>query len=205
MAAKTTLTTPKSIRNLQLVSPEGVVGVWNDKKDDGKFYVAVTTKAAGWSEFSQRAHLEGPMTQAEMLDKLAGLKKRGEVALAHVTEVLAERQLAAEAEVERATQIAEMDAEREQVIEMTEVDEPELVEAGTDAHVINDPMFGVFVERAKGRTPERNRELVVEVAGEIEALTVKITETDDPELVAKITFNLHRKEVLIEALKTAIA
>ncbi len=178
MAAKTVTTTPKSIRNLQLLSPEGVAAVWADKKKDDTFFAAVTTKAAGWSEFSQRKHLVGPMTAKETTAYLVGLKKRGESARVAFEEYLGSLDAAVQASA---------DAEHDD-----------------KAAIINDPMYPVFVERAKGRTPERNSELVVEVAGEIEALKVKITEVTDPEMVAKITFNVHRKEVMIEALRATI-
>lgn len=180
MSAK--ISTPKSIRNLQIVSPEGVVGIWADKKKDDTFFAAVTTKTAGWGEFTQRKHLVGPMDSAETLVYLDSLKKRG-----------------VEAKAAFETYLAELSPAVEQVEQV----EPEH-DVEDNASVINDPMYPVFVERAKTRTPERNSELVVEVAGEIEALKVKITEVTDPEMVAKITFNVHRKEVMIEALKAVI-
>ncbi len=170
--SKSTVTTAKNIRGLQVISPEGVVGVWQDKNDSDKFFVAITTKAAGWSKFTNRSALVGPLSTDEMLAQLASYKKRGEQALAHVEAVLAEQK-------------AEIEAETV------------------------DPMFAQLFERACTRTPERNKQLVVEVTEEIEQITSKLTsdarDALDAIMLEKLTFNLHRKKVMVEALNAALA
>lgn len=184
--SKSTVTTAKNIRGLQVISPEGVVGVWQDKKDSDKFFVAITTKAAGWSEFTNRSALVGPLSTDEMLAQLASYKKRGEQTLAHVHNVLAQ---ASTEETEVVEQVEE--TVTEQVIENT------------------DPMFAQLFERACTRTEERNKQLVVEVTEEIEQITSKLNgdarDALDAIMLEKLTFNLHRKTVMVAALSAALA
>jgi hypothetical protein len=183
--SKNVITTAKNIRGLQVISPEGVVGVWADKKDDDKFFVAITTKAAGWSEYTNRGALTGPLTKDEMLAHLVSYKKRGEAALKHVATVLADLVIDTPSPV---------------------VDADVMVEAqASQRNVEADPLFIALLERAMARPAERNEQLKVEVAAEIEALTVKIEENTDETLAEKFAFNLRRKGMMVEALDQALA
>lgn len=209
-----TSATPKSIRNLTFIAPEGYVGVWADKKKVGTYFVAVTTKSAGWGAFTQRSHLEGPMDESAMLLRLTSLKKRGAAALEHVVDVLNKQMLAV---IDNAVDLdVPAVGDAFPVVgdnDTTADDADDADDANITMAITSDPLYFTMLERAAIRTVERNQQLLAEVGRELGELTIRYEEliADNPEseeMIAKIhklEFNIYRKKVMVAALQETLS
>lgn len=184
MNAKSTFK-PAAIRNLTYLAPEGsTVGVWQDKKDSDRYFVAETTKTAGWSEFKNRKQLTEVAGYEGLVEALGAIKgSRAKVAKAVIEHLEAHRaQVEAEAVLMAAEILAEQ-AQDEAVVQVT-IDEE----------------FEALLVRAQNRTPERNEQLVVELKAEIPALMAR-ENIDETKRQAMIS----RKEKMIVACEQAAA